>query len=140
MSQRFAADQGLQLLQNIALDLESYNGEYSDSESDEINNVIVDIPNLKDSSDSDGEYTDQEAPTNTDNGVRTRSSSNNDEQTILGKDGAHRLRSVSSKSLQDDYNNTIFLEFVLELHHISNPASYVAVLFLYSATFSKSLC
>ena len=69
MSQRFAADQGLQLLQSIALDLESYNGKYSDSESDEINNVIVDIPNLKDSSDSDGEYTDQEAPTNTDNGV-----------------------------------------------------------------------
>ena len=31
MSQRFAADQGLQLLQSIALDLESYNGEYSDS-------------------------------------------------------------------------------------------------------------
>ena len=41
MSQRFAADQVLQLLQIITL--ESSDGEYSDSKSDKLNNVIVDI-------------------------------------------------------------------------------------------------
>ena len=41
MSQRFAADQALQLLQIIAL--ESSDGKYSDSKSDELNNVNVDI-------------------------------------------------------------------------------------------------
>ena len=43
MSQRFAADQPLQLLQSIAL--QSSDSEYSDSKSDELNNVIVDIQN-----------------------------------------------------------------------------------------------
>ena len=43
MSQRFDADQALQLLQNIAL--ESSDGEYLDSESDEVSNVIADIQN-----------------------------------------------------------------------------------------------
>ena len=41
MSQRCAADQALQFLQSIAL--ESSDGEYSDSESDEVSNVIPDI-------------------------------------------------------------------------------------------------
>ena len=54
MSQRFAADQALQLLQIIAL--ESSDVEYSDSESDDLNNVIVDIQNKENSSDSDDEY------------------------------------------------------------------------------------
>ena len=38
MSQRFAADQALQLLQSIAL--ESSDGEYLDSVSDEVCNVM----------------------------------------------------------------------------------------------------
>ena len=67
MSQRFAADQALQLLQIIAL--ESSDGEYSDSKSDELNNVIADIQNEENSSDSDDEYTNQEAPINTDDGA-----------------------------------------------------------------------
>ena len=133
MSQMFAADQGLQLLQSVTL--ESYNGEYPDLESDEINNVIVGIQNVVDASDSDDEYTDQEAPTNTDDGARARSSSDNDEQTLLGKDGSYGLRSVLSNSQQNNYSNTIFLKSVQDLHHIPNPASYVAVLFLCSASF-----
>ena len=56
MSQRFAADQTLQLLQSIAL--ESSDGEYSDSKSDELNNVIADIKNEEDSFDSDNKFTD----------------------------------------------------------------------------------
>ena len=67
MSQRFAADQALQLLQIIAL--ESSDGKYLDSKSDELNNVIVDIQNKKNSSDSDDEYTNQEVPINTDDGT-----------------------------------------------------------------------
>ena len=66
MSQRFAADQALQLLQIITL--ESSDDEYSDSESDELNNLIVDIQNEEDFSDSNDEYTNQEAPINTDDG------------------------------------------------------------------------
>ena len=81
MSQRFAADQALQSLQSIAL--ESSDGEYSDSKSDELNNVIPDIQNEEDSSDSDDEYTDQEAPINTDDGARARSSRDNDEKTFF---------------------------------------------------------
>ena len=76
MSQRFAADQALQLLQIIAL--ESSDSEYSVSESDEVSNVIADIQNEEDSSDLDDEYINQEAPTSTDNGARARSSSDND--------------------------------------------------------------
>ena len=68
MSQRFAADQALQLLQSIAL--ESSDGEYSDSKSDEVNNLIVGIQDEVDSSDLDDEYTNQEAPTNTNDGAR----------------------------------------------------------------------
>ena len=67
MSQRFGADQALQLLQIIAL--ESSDGEYSDSKFDELNNDIVDIQNKENSSDSDDEYTNQEVPTNTDDGA-----------------------------------------------------------------------
>ena len=83
MSQRFAADQALQFLQSIAL--ESFDGEYSDSESDKVNTVIAEIKNEEDSYDSDDEYTDQKAPINTDDGVRARSSRDNDEQTLLAK-------------------------------------------------------
>ena len=68
MSQRFAADQALQLLQIIAL--ESSDGDYSDSKSDELSNVIVDIQNKENTSDSDDEYTNQESPINTDDGAR----------------------------------------------------------------------
>ena len=78
MSQRFTANQALHLLQSIAL--ESSHSEYSDSESDEANNVIADIKSEEDSSDSDNKYINQEAPTNTDDGARARSSSDNDEQ------------------------------------------------------------
>ena len=95
MSQRFAADQALQLLQIIAL--ESSDGEYSDSKSDELNNVIVDIQNEENSSDSDDEYTNQKAPINTDDGARARSSSDNDEQILLSKDRSHWRRSVPSQ-------------------------------------------
>ena len=68
MSRRFAVDQAVQLLQSITL--ESSDGEYTGSESDEVNNMIADIQNKKGSSDSDDEYTDQEAPTNTNDGAR----------------------------------------------------------------------
>ena len=51
MSQRFGADQALQLFQSFAL--ESSDDEYLDSESDKVNNVIADIQNEKDSSDYD---------------------------------------------------------------------------------------
>ena len=68
MSQRFATDQALQLLQIIAL--MSSDGEYSDSKSDELNNMIVDIQNEENSSDLDDEYTNQDAPINTDDGAR----------------------------------------------------------------------
>ena len=95
MYQRFAADQALQLLQIIAL--KSFDGEYADSKSDELNNVIVDIKNEENSSDSDDEYTNQEAPINTDDGARARSSSDNDEQILLSKDKSHWRRSVPSQ-------------------------------------------
>ena len=68
MSRRFSVDQAVQLLQSITL--ESSDGEYTGSESDEVNNMIADIQNKKGSSDSDDEYTDQEAPTNTNDGAR----------------------------------------------------------------------
>ena len=64
MSQRFFADQAFQLLQSNAL--ESSDVEYKNSESDKLNNVIADIQNEENSSDSDDEYTDQKAQTNTD--------------------------------------------------------------------------
>ena len=83
------------MLQTIAL--ESSDGKYSDSESDEVNNVIADIKNEKDSYDSDEKRTDQEAPTNTDDSARAQSSSDDDEQTLLGKDGSHWRRSVPSQ-------------------------------------------
>ena len=95
MSQRFAVDQALQLLQSIALG--SSDGKYSDSESDEANNVIADIQNEEDSSDSDDEYINQEASTNRDDCARAQSSSDNDEQTLLGKTRSHRWRSVPSQ-------------------------------------------
>ena len=95
MFQRFAADQALQLFQSITL--ESSDGEYSDSESDEVNNMTAGIQNEENSSDSCNEYTDQEAPTNTDDGARARSSSSKDEQTLLGKDVSHWRRLVSSQ-------------------------------------------
>ena len=82
-------------MQSIAL--ESFDGKYSDSESDEVNNVIANIKNEADSSDSNDKYTDQEAPTDTDAGARPRSSSDNDEQTLYGKYGSHGRRSVPSQ-------------------------------------------
>ena len=69
MSQRFAAEKALQLLQNIALD--SSGGEYSDSESDEVNHVIADFQNEQNFYDLEDKYTNQEASTNTDDDVRT---------------------------------------------------------------------
>ena len=95
MSQRFTIDQALQLLQIIAL--ESSDDEYSDSKSDELNNVIADTQNKEDSSDSDDEYTNQEAPINTNDGARARSSSDNDEQILLSKSRSHWRRSVPSQ-------------------------------------------
>ena len=80
---------GLLLIKHCNQALESSDGEYSDSKSDELNNVIVDIQNEKNSSDSDDEYTNQEAPINTDDGARARSSSNNDKQILLSKDRSH---------------------------------------------------
>ena len=67
MSQKFAADEALQLLQIIVL--ESSDGEYSDSKSDELNNVIMDNQNKENSSDSNEEYINQEAPINTTEGA-----------------------------------------------------------------------
>ena len=95
MSQRFAVDQALQLFQSIAL--ESSYGEYSDTTSYELNNVIADIQNEEDSSDSDDEYTNQEAPINTNDGAHFRSSSDNNEQILLSKDRSHWRCSVSSQ-------------------------------------------
>ena len=95
MSQRFAADQELQLLQSIGL--ESFDGEYSDFKSDELNNVIADIQNEEDSSDSDDEYANQKAAINTDDSTRAQSSSDNDEQILLSEDGSHWRRSVPSQ-------------------------------------------
>ena len=77
--------------------LEYSDGEYSDSKYDELNNVIVDIQNKENSSDSDDEYTKQKAPINTDDGARTRSSNDNDEQILLNKDRSHWRRSVPSQ-------------------------------------------
>ena len=74
-------------MQSIAL--ESSDVEYSDSESDEVNNVIADIKNEEDSYNLDDEYTDQGAPTNIDDGAPAQSSSDNVEQTLLSKDRSH---------------------------------------------------
>ena len=52
---------------------------------DELNNMIVDIQNEENSSDSDDECTSQEAPINTDDSTRARSSSDNDEHILLNK-------------------------------------------------------
>ena len=45
----------------------------------------------------DDEYINQEARTNTDDGARAQSSSDYNEQTLLGKDGSHWRLSVSSQ-------------------------------------------
>ena len=90
MSQRFAADQALQLSQlSQSVPLKSSDSKYSDSKSDYVNNLIADIQNDADSFDSDDEYANQEAPTNTDDCARARSSNDNDEQTFLRKYGSH---------------------------------------------------
>ena len=59
MSQRFAAEQALQLLQSIAL--ESFDSEYSNSEFDEVNlkkstTMIADFQNEEYSYDSDDKF------------------------------------------------------------------------------------
>ena len=59
--------------------------------------MIADNQNKEGSSDLDDEDTDQEAPTNTVDDVHARSNSDNDEQTLLGKDRSHWPRSVSSQ-------------------------------------------
>ena len=56
--------------------------------------MIADIRNEGDSSDLNEKYTDHEAPTNTDNGARARSSNDNHQQTFLGQDKFHWRRSV----------------------------------------------
>ena len=84
----------MQLLQSITL--ESFDGEYSDSKSDELNNVIANIENEEGASDLDDEYTNQEAPINTDDGARTRSSSDIDEQTLLGKTDSTAVHSQTT--------------------------------------------
>ena len=91
ISQRFAADKALQLLQSIAI--ESSDGEYCDSKSDEVSNAIADIQNEEDSSDSDYKYTNHEAPINTDDGARARTKSVNDEQILLSKERSQTLPS-----------------------------------------------
>ena len=80
------------MLECIALEFS--NGEYSDSKFHEGNNVIADIQKEENFSDLDDEYTDQEVPTNMDDGARARSSSVNDEQALLNKDRSHWRRSV----------------------------------------------
>ena len=127
MSQRFAADQALQLLQSIAL--ESSDGEYSDSKSDELNNVIADIQNEENSSDSDDKCTGQEVPINTDDGARARNSSDNDEKTLLSKDGSHCGVQFPPKSLQDDNSSTILLEsmhdyIIFHIQHHTRQSSF----------------
>ena len=138
MFQRFTADHALQLLQIIAL--ESSDGKYSDSESDEVNNVIVDIQNKENSSDSDDGYTNQEAPINSDDGARARSSSDNEEQILLSKDRSHWRRSVSSQVITGrlQQHNIVRIRAGPTVHHISHPALYAAFLFLRSASFSTS--
>ena len=121
------------MLQSIAL--EPSHGEYKDSESDAFNNAIADIQTEEDSSDSDDEYANQEAPTNTDDGVRARSSSDNDKQTLLAKTDPTGGAQLPPKSLQDNCSSTILLKSVQDLHQILHPASYVAVFFLRSASF-----
>ena len=51
--------------------------------------MIEDIQKEENFSNLDDEYIDQEAPTNTDDGAHARSSSDNDEQTLLSKDETH---------------------------------------------------
>ena len=129
MSQRFAADQTLQLLQSIAL--ESSDGEYSDSKSDELNNVIADIQNEEDSSDSNDKCTDQKAPINTDDGARARTSSDNDEKTLLSKDVSHWrclvLSQVTAGQLQQ--HNIVRIR--------AGPTSYSTYSIIRSSPFSS---
>ena len=73
----------MQLFQNIALD--SSVGEYLDSESDEVSNMVADIQNEKDFSNSDYNYAEEEITTNTDDGTRALDGSDDDRQTILRK-------------------------------------------------------
>ena len=124
MSQRFAADQALQLLQSIVL--ESSDGEYSDSKSDELNNVIADIQN---SSDSDDKCTGQEVPINTNDGARARNSCDSDEKSLLSKDGSHCGVQFPPKSLQDDISSTILLGsmhdyIIFHIQHHTRQSSF----------------
>ena len=135
MSQRFAADQALQLLQSIAL--ESSDGEYSDSKSDELNNVIADIQN---SSDSDDKCTDQEVPINTNDGARAGNSCDNDEKNPFEQRRIPLRRSVSSQVTAGRHQQHNIVRIHARLHHIPHPTSYAAVLFLRSASFSTSPC
>ena len=59
--------------------------------------MIADIQNEEDSSDTDDEYTNQEAPINTDDSTRARNSNDNDEQILLSEDRSHWRRSVPSQ-------------------------------------------
>ena len=120
--------------------LESFDGEYSDSKSDILNSVIADIQNEEDSSDLDDECTGQEASINTDDGARAQNSSDNDEKTLLSKDGSHCDPQFPPKSLQDNNSSTMLLESMQDLHHIPHLASKAAVLFLRSASFLTSTC
>ena len=138
MSQRFAADQALQVLQSIAL--ESSDGEYSDSESDKVNNVIANIQN-------------EEALLIWKTNMQTRKHQPT-QMIVLVLEAAVIMMNkpfwtktdptgdaqFPPKSLQDDYSSTILLESMQNLHDISHPASYAAVLFLRSASFSTSPC
>ena len=95
MSQRFGVIRRCNCCKVLLL--ESSDGNYSDSVSDEVNNVIANIKNEEDSYDSDDEYTHQEKPTNIDDDARAESSNDNDEQILLGKDGPHWQCSVPSQ-------------------------------------------
>ena len=135
MSQRFAADPALQLLQIIAL--ESSDSEYSDSKSDELNNVIVDIQKRK-------ILLIQMANIQTRKHQSTqmmesaRSSSDNDDQILLSKDRSHWRRSVPSQVTTGQLQQHNIVRSVQDLHHISHPASYTAFLFLHPHLFQQA--
>ena len=68
-----------------------------DSESAEVSNVIADIQNEENSSDSDDDYAEEGVTTNTDDGSRDPDGIDDDRQTILSKSGSQCRRSAPSQ-------------------------------------------
>ena len=125
-------------MQNIAL--ESFDGECQYSECDEVSNMIADIQNEEDSSDSNDNYEEEEVTTNTDDDTRAPDGSDDDRQTILGKDEFQWFAQLSPKSVKEDYKSRLLLKLEQHVQHFLHLASCVTVLFLDSASYLTSLC